>query len=160
MSCRVDNSRLIFPFLQYNIQVFPLLDRVIVPVRLWKLFPSKFLMFSFVSFWAFFVSIIGHNLLELIPLHTKQIVTCACFNSLNAKIAIIYKPVHWFAEQLNRLVSTGCPVKKYIQLWRSVSNIFFQQKSLNIYKYNTLMSAILTTTHLFTNNHSRRNYWT
>ena len=31
--------------------------------------------------------------------------------------------------------------KKYIQLWRSISNIFFQQKSSKIYKYNILLKC-------------------
>ena len=37
--------------------------------------------------------------------------------------------------------------KKYIQHWRSISNIFFQQKWWNRYKYNTLISIILIITH-------------
>ena len=44
---------------------------------------------------------------------------------------------------------TGCPAERYIQIGRSISNIFFQQKSLNIYKYNTSMSVILVITSFF-----------
>ena len=40
--------------------------------------------------------------------------------------------------QGSTIKSTGCPVKKSIQLWRSISNIFFQRKSSKIHKFNTL----------------------
>ena len=56
---------------------------------------------------------------------------------------------------------TGCPTKKYIQFWRSISNIFFSTKIINIYKNNTLVSVILTITLVFsTNDPFGRNYCT
>ena len=39
---------------------------------------------------------------------------------------------------------TGCPANKYIQLWRSISNVFFQQGSSKIYKYNIQLECNFT----------------
>ena len=52
---------------------------------------------------------------------------------------------HW--ESLSSL--QGALQKRYIQLWRSTSNIFFQRKSSKIYKYKTLMSVMLVITSFF-----------
>ena len=43
---------------------------------------------------------------------------------------------------LRKTQITGCLGKKYIQLWKSISNIFYPRKTSNIYKYNTLVSVI------------------
>ena len=43
---------------------------------------------------------------------------------------------------------------------KKIFNIFFQQKSSNMYKYNTLMSIILIINHFFHQWSFSRNYWT
>ena len=61
----------------------------------------------------------------------------------------------WYIDYCNS--SNTCDIqglaKKYIQLWRSIPNIFFQRKLSKIsYKYNTLMSVILIITRFFSTN--------
>ena len=46
---------------------------------------------------------------------------------------------------------TGCPAKQYIQRWGTISNIFFQKK--------TLMRLIFIVTSFSTNVVLKRNYW-
>ena len=55
----------------------------------------------------------------------------------------------WWALLPSKTQYTGCPAKRYIQFWRTISNIFFQQKASKIYKYKTLMTAILVITSFF-----------
>ena len=68
--------------------------------------------------------------------------------------AIFYSSsLHWLMTSQIHFFScicyVGCPAKNSIQHWRSKPNIFFQQKSSNIYKYNTLMNVILIITSFF-----------
>ena len=56
---------------------------------------------------------------------------------------------------------TGCPAKTYIQLWRSISNIFFRQKNIKYIPIQHLNECNFDNYSLFPLiKFSGRNYWT